>query len=265
MRRGLVRVALLLLLLLAATGCAETCREVIARLQPSYADKRAQLARIARDLPPPGSVRVADFPASLDPPLVIDEEAHRINTDVLPVERLLDPDAERKASDFWIYPNPLLTCVQWTGPRNPLDPSVMDSAAGEGVGGCPQVLAQPYVLAVRTLRYDIPEAVAIEAFLVDLRSGRIRGQFPLSFRSPYRSADLGRGPWAKRSQSEAASVFWDIMHCGLVSALGRFPGAKIVVRTGCGPSGPETQLEPLRSVPALVVAAPLSGSPQGGD
>lgn len=248
----------MLLLSVLEAGCAETCREVIARLTPAYRDKRAQLVRVVQYLPPPGSVQRAEFPSSLDPPIVIEEDGLNLNTDVLSVERLLDPDAEAETPEFWHYPNRLITCVRWTGPRNPLDPSVMDDAAGEGVGGCEQALAQPYVLAVRVLRYDIPEAVALEAFLVDLRTGRIRGQFPLSFQSPYRRADLGRGPWAERNREEAASMIWEIMHCGLVDALGRFPGATVRVRFGCGPAGPQTRLAPLGSAPPLIRVEPVA-------
>jgi hypothetical protein len=236
---------------LACSGCAETCREVIARLGPSYQPKRAQLARIVEALPPPGSVKHIELPARLEPPIVIQESGHRINTDVLPVEKLREPDRRERGTDFWIYPNELITCVQWMGPHNPLDPGHLDQAA-DNMLGCEDALRQPYVFAVRTLRYDLRDAVAVEAFLVDLRSGKVVGQFPISW-SLGRDAADGNEPVPKKPTYEVSSErIYSAMHCALILALRQLPGATVEVSNSCTAMPRGTRFEPLPSAPVLV-------------
>lgn len=245
----------------AGTGCLETSRQAIRRLSPSYVHKRAQLRRIAEALPPPGSVRRFEVPRRLEPPIVIDEHTMEINTDVLPLETLLDPDGEAAEVDFWIYPNRLITCVQWMGPNNPLHPDELDKRA-HGVADCELVLEQPYVLVWRTLRYDVPVAVAIEAFLVDLRSGAIGASFPLSWRGGYTAADLGRGPWAGEAREQAERMIWSAMRCGLVSALRAMPGARVRVRPPCSAKDSGARREPRpKPKPAVVVQDDAPGAP----
>ncbi len=220
---------------LAATGCgAETCRQLIVRLAPSYQHKRVQFQRIASRLPAPGKVRQQWLPAALNPPLVIDERRMRFNADVVMDRQLIAPEAELDSDqDLWIHPHNVLFCLAWTGPNNPLDPKVMDKAAGGLIKRCDEALRYPYLIVLRIVEYRLPTVLWVEAFIIDLRSEQLIGAFPVTLRTDYTEADLGRGPWAENAHAAAHELFWTHANCDVLRILGSIPGVTIRTRHEC--------------------------------
>jgi hypothetical protein len=86
--------ALLLAVLFSQTACGgKTTADVLAEQRPAFDALRAELARIAAALPPPGSPSVA-LAEPLAPAPVHDEPPSS-NLDVLMFEQLTDPYARR--------------------------------------------------------------------------------------------------------------------------------------------------------------------------
>lgn len=170
----------------------ETTEAVIQRYRPAFAQQRAKLKRVADGLPPSGSVTRDALPPGLDPRPTYDVENKHYNTAILMAEQCADPDHhfdERSLTrfDLNVYEDEFLTHLKWTGDRNPMVGSALQTRHRDFPEQLERTLGFRYLVVVRTLRYEPPVLVGdksfvggeveFEAFLVDLQSEKVLGGF----------------------------------------------------------------------------------------
>ena len=222
-RRSLALVTVLALSGIAAS-CGETNIRAIERLRPRGDDMRSRLQRVAAGLPEAGTVTQPEPSQALSPPLVLDFRRRQHSGDVLMAPQLTNTDGE-VAFDLMLSPH-LLPCLAWTGPKNPLDPSVWNDRGDLGPE-CERAFGVPWLVVVRTVRYELPERIDLEVFLVSLRSERVVGAFPLHIRGRYTKADVGRGRFAAGALNELRSDAFVATRCALGRRLAKLPGARV--------------------------------------
>src|SRR5438034_7837114 len=112
----------LLAMLTSQFGCGAKVSAVLSKYEGDFKKKREQFQAIAHALPP----KAAEKPcAGMNPPIEFNENTKRYNTEILMYEQLLDPDAKPA---FEMAPGgELVTAMRWTGPKNPLSPSVLNN------------------------------------------------------------------------------------------------------------------------------------------
>ncbi len=235
MLQRLTKLALVLCLGLSA-GCGETNREAILRLAPRYESKRQQLWRLAASLPEIGSVKQPWFSGAMVPPLEFDEPRGRANTEILMVEQLRDPDVELDDVQQFdaLLSSRLLACLRWTGPRNPIDPSLLDRRGSLGAV-CEAAFAHPYLVVLRTTEFTLPEVLSLEGLVIDMRVERLIATFAVTLRTRFSEDDLGRGPWAMEARRLAHSAFLVQARCRVAAALAELPGARVALDGPCKP------------------------------
>jgi hypothetical protein len=173
-----------LALVLMYTGCGgETNRAVFKRYESQFAAKRQQFQSIAGSLPAPGSVRESNA-ASLSPKPVYDTRSSR-NTEIVMYDQLLNPDIKSEGHNRLdlLLAGDLLRAMQWTGPANPMSPSVLDKKADDIEQILKQALAMRYLVVVRPARFVAPVAVDennykggaadVEVFVADLETNKV--------------------------------------------------------------------------------------------
>jgi hypothetical protein len=185
---------------------------------------RARLAEIAEALPAPGELAHMPGSAPLSPPIELDLRMRSYNTEVLMETQLRDPDAE-VADDLLLSPQ-LVHCLRWTGPNNPLERKVWNDRGKLGED-CERAFSARWLIVVRTVRYDLPELVALEIFVADLPDRALRIAFPIVLEGSYKQADLGRDRWAADAMSQLRSDSWAVARCTLAAQLGELTGARI--------------------------------------
>ena len=228
--RARIRHAVLIVVALSgiAASCGETNIRAIERLRPRGGDMRSRLARVASALPETGSVsRLVAAPVALSPPLVLDFQRREYSADILMAPQLTEPDRE-VSFDLMLSPH-LLHCLEWTGPKNPLDPSVWGDRGDLGPE-CERAFAIPWLVVVRTVRYELPERIDLEVFVVSLESERVVAAFPLQIRGRYTQADVGRGRFAQSALSDLRSDAFVATRCALGARLAKLPGVRVELR-----------------------------------
>lgn len=208
-------------------SCGESNIDAIHRLQPRGAELRSRLAEVSLALPAPGSLSVARLPhAPLSPPLVLDYEGDTSTGDVLMEAQLTRPERDLSAELDLLLSIDLLSCLLWTGPRNPLDPSVWDDSTGLG-RDCERAFALPWLAVVRTIVYELPERIELELYVVDTRNRHVVAAIPLALAGRYAKGDVGRGRFAAEALRQLRSDAFVVARCATLKRLAALPGARI--------------------------------------
>jgi hypothetical protein len=166
------------------TGCGETNRQLFKRYENQFAEKRQQFKQIAQMLPAPGSLKGATA-ANLSPPPVYNAKSNSYNTEIVMYDQLLDPDIESRGHNRLdlLLSGDLLRCVLWTGPKDPMNESVLDGRAGDMEQTLKKVLGFRYLVVLRPVNIVAPVAVNestykpgmadIEGVIVDMESNKV--------------------------------------------------------------------------------------------
>jgi hypothetical protein len=159
---------LIAVLLLAGCGgeAGETVGQVRDRYQTPIFNVRTYLKGLHQRLP--GSA--LGLTAKLDPQAVYAPGQEISNTEILPVERLLDPDA-KPVVDLNL-PSDLRQVLAWTGTASVDDPGSRKAATPDYEQTFKRALAARYLVVLRSMKGSDAEA-AIEAFVVDMKSNTI--------------------------------------------------------------------------------------------
>jgi hypothetical protein len=210
-----------------AASCGETNIQAIERLRPMGSSVRARLAEIAAVLPPPGREHRATPKGHFNPPFVLDFQKQEYTADVMMEPELRNPEHDA-GFDLMLSPH-LLSCLLWTGPKNPLDQSVWDDRGDLGQE-CEAAFRVRYLVVVRPAVVDIPERVLLQVFVVDLHAGELRARFPIALRGSYQREDIGRGRFASEAERQLSSDAFVVARCELGQRLARMPGARVDLR-----------------------------------
>jgi hypothetical protein len=176
---------------IACAGCGKTNKDIIIENRPRVDAKREQLRLIGQKLPAPGT-GVDKGRLNLSPLPVFDKKKREYNTDFLGVEQLADADA-KPAYDL-ILSGPLVDCLLWTGPKNPMSSSALtQSASKDFARAFDEAVACRYAVAYRTLDHKKPVVVSeksyhagtltLEVFVTDLEAKELLSTFRISARS----------------------------------------------------------------------------------
>lgn len=213
-------------------ACGETNIHAIRRLTPVYDAHRRALVEAVAELPPPGEVGAWVVPQRMNPPAVFSERQTNdphATAEILQIEELEGREAPMTLS----IRSPLHFCLAWTGPHNPLDPSVFGNRGGLGAE-CEAALARPWLVLIRTVELRLPERLRMEAFVLDRRLNRVVAALPIDVWGRYGNADVGRGPWASEANRMVSSAFHEAASCEIALQLSRLPGSRISLdRRGC--------------------------------
>jgi len=223
---------LVLLLSTVSLGasCGETNIDAIARLRPRGSELRSRLVEVSLALPPPGAVGAARPPISaFVPPLVLDYEGGRSNADVLMESQLTRPERDISAELDLMLSVDLLSCLLWTGPKNPLDQSVWDDSTGLGAD-CERAFAVRWLVVIRPSVYDLPERVELQVFVVDMLRRQVVAEIPIALAGRYDKADLGRGRFAGEAERQLRSDAFVVARCAVSHRIDALPGAVVHAR-----------------------------------
>lgn len=172
--------------LMVLCGCAggETNRALFKRYEGQFASKRQQFQNIAHALPAPGSVQ-ANTVANLSPKPVYGARDSG-NTEIVMYDQLLNPDVRSEGHNRFdlVLSGGLLNTMKWTGPNNPMSPSVLDKkSAPDTEPSLGKALATRYLVVVRPAGFDAPVAVSensfkggsagVEVFVADLQDSHV--------------------------------------------------------------------------------------------
>lgn len=231
-------------MLVTCTGCGQTNREVIDSYRARMQEKREQLAAIAGKLPPAGTVEV-QARRELEPRPVHDTRAKGSNVEILMEANLKAPDLRLKTPDVidLHLAGDLLRCILWTGPSSPLDTAVQEQHDSAFPAMFESALAKPWLVVVRTVRYDqarfvraesyVPSRCELELVMVDLRNSEIVRAMKVAARSDptvsywYRSGD----DKLERARAFAYSSLYSNVVRLVTAALARETGGTF----GCDP------------------------------
>jgi hypothetical protein len=159
-----------LIAVLLFTGCggdsAETVGQVRDRYQTPIFNVRNYLKGLHQSLP----ASALGLSAKLDPQAIYAPGQEIGNTEILPVERLLDADA-KPIVDLNL-PSDLRQALAWTGSASVDDPSSRKTATPDYEQTFKRALAARYLVVLRSLKGTDGDA-AIEAFVVDMKSSKI--------------------------------------------------------------------------------------------
>jgi hypothetical protein len=227
--------ALVLLLATTLAGCKEKTTEALEHLRPDFSAKRTQLASLAAKMPAPGTVSRSTLPGALSPPITRDAKGGGpINTEIVMAAQLTDPDVKLHSPEQidLLMGEELLTCLMWTGPKNPMASSTLEGRDGDSLEkGCRAALAYRYVVALRPASYTRPVAVdernytpgglVLEGFLFDLSTSALVGSFRVTATSADRVSYSARKNDNKeeRLESFAYSTLWESAIDGVAKAL----------------------------------------------
>jgi hypothetical protein len=216
------------LAMLVLAGCGETNIQAIHRLAPWGHTVRQRLRTIAERLPPMNSLSPRPFPTGISPPPVYDDTFLSAkgklvsNTEIMLVEHMKNPEADvRGARRFdpqlsgWLH-----DCVRWTGPKNPLDPSVWDTRGRIGKE-CTEAFRYPYLVALRIDERGLPEDVRVEGTLIDLRREEMLGAFVTTVR--FRYVD----------ESDPSHSIYVPIRCAIQRELQTVPGGTFRIEERC--------------------------------
>lgn len=211
-----------------AASCGETNIQAIERLRPVGSSFRSRLSEIAHALPAPGSERELAPSGGFDPSLVLDFQRRSYTADVLMEEQLTDPDRKHIELDLMLSPE-LLSCLLWTGPKNPLDESVWNDRTDLGPE-CEAAFRTRWLIVVRKREVAIPERVHLVVFVVDLHSGVLAASFPVWLEGSYGRDDVGRGSFASEALRQLRSDAFVVARCELGKKLATLPATRVDLR-----------------------------------
>lgn len=211
-------------LTLAVIGCGPTNQNVIDQYKPHFETKRAQFKKIAGLLPAVGSVKKNSGHTQLEPKPHSDRVGKESNTEILMVEQLADPDILLRSPEEvdLLLSGDLLTCMRWTGPKNPMAESVRRQSAANLCSSAEfdRILAYSYLVVLRVVNYRKPEVltlktyiegtVELEGFLVDLRSDKIVASFHVKAQSDPKVdyQVMGKEDPVRKAEGFAYSTLW---------------------------------------------------------
>jgi hypothetical protein len=159
-----------LIAVLLFTGCGgdagETIGQVRERYQTPVYNIRAFLKGLHQRLPS----SALGVSGKLTPQPIYAPGQEIGNTEILPVERLLDPDA-KPVVDLNL-PSDLRQALAWTGSASVDDPSSRKTATPDYEQTFKRALAARYLVVLRSMKGSDGEA-AIEAFVVDMPANKI--------------------------------------------------------------------------------------------
>jgi hypothetical protein len=159
---------LIAVLLFAGCGgdAGETVGQVRDRYQTPIYNVRNYLKGLHKQLP----ASALGLTAKLEPQAIYAPGQDISNTEILPIERLLDPDA-KPVVDLNL-PSDLRQCLAWTGTASVDDPGSRKTATPDYEQTFKRALAARYLVVLRSMKGSDAEA-AIEAFVVDMKSNQI--------------------------------------------------------------------------------------------
>lgn len=214
-----------------AASCGETNIQAIERLRPVGSSVRTRLSEIAHALPPPGRERELAPAGGFNPSLVLDYQRQNYSADVLMEEQLTEPE---RSLEFDLLLSPeLLSCLLWTGPKNPLDQSVWNDRTDLGPE-CEAAFRTRYLIVIRKVEIAIPERVNLHVFVVDLESGALRASFPIHLAGTYGKTDIGRGRFASEALRQLRSDAFVVARCELGEKLAALPATRVDLREHSG-------------------------------
>ncbi|MBV9959975.1 MAG: hypothetical protein JO360_16225 [Acidobacteria bacterium] len=227
---------LLLVMLIAHTGCGPKVSDVFKKYEGDFAKKREQFKAIAGALPSQGNRNAVKQCTEISPPIEFNEKTRTYNTEMVMFENLSDPDAKPKMD---IAPNgELLNAIQWTGPKNPMSSTVLDERAGDMESRLKAALDYRYLVVNRVadLRDPVamdektymPGQVRIETFVVDLKDNTPVCSFTIEAQSASTVSYSYKSDQSKQEQLEkfAHSTMWEDARKKLIAGLQK-AGAKI--------------------------------------
>src|SRR2546423_3487440 len=227
-----------LVMLTAQLGCGPKVSDVVSKYAGDFQKKREQFQAIAHALPP----KAAEKPcANMNPPIEFNENSKRYNTEMIMYEQLLDPDAKPA---FDMTPGgDLLTAMQWTGPKNPLSPSVLNNRADEDMEKTMKAaLDYRYLIVNRVADLKNPIAVdektytpgraTIDVFVVNLANNEILCSFTLQAQSAQDVSYYYKSGESKQQRLEdfAHSTMWEDARQKLIAKLKQMAGGGIEIK-----------------------------------
>jgi hypothetical protein len=207
------------------------------------APKAAQLKELAAKLPPPGSVKETPVPATLDPPLVFHYKRGKNDTrpspsgpntvDFVPVELLADPAGKPSCG---MSEGTLARCINWVSPTSPFVGVHADKRDGL-TEQCLPMADVRYVVVTRVLTCGeakvtgegkyAASGIRYEAFLADLASGTVLGQFA-GHASPPETVKVYAGSASDvNTVDRVQGATRQAVHDDLVRRLNAIPGSRL--------------------------------------
>lgn len=221
--------ALLVIAAAAQFGCGPKISDVIKKYQADYQKKRDQFKEIANSLPAKGSVNGNTPCGSLSPALEFNKKTKQYNTEMVMYDELLDPDASPKNN--LLVNSDMLVSMQWTGPKNPLSPSVLGNSGADMEKTLKSALNYRYLVVNRITNIREPVAVdektftpgqmSMESFVVDLSNNKPLCSFTASAQSAPDVSYSYKTNQSKKDQLEkfAYSTMWEEARKKLVDNL----------------------------------------------
>jgi hypothetical protein len=126
---------------------------------------RQQLLALTTQLPAPGHVEPIETKLLPSPTWLYDRRVGN-NIEIVGVTELLNLDDTPKFDNFY-FSSDLVYCLQRTGPKNPMDWTMMHKQAGDFTAVIDQAFGLPWVATYR------PGTNGIEVFVFDMRNNRL--------------------------------------------------------------------------------------------
>lgn len=227
----------LLVILISQLGCGAKVSDVLKKYEGDFKKKREQLQTIARGLPPKATEKPC---AGLNPPLQFNENTKQYNAEMLMSEQLADPDVT-PAFDLRLNGD-LLTALRWTGPKNPLSPSVLSNRGDDMEKSLKSALDYRYLVVNRVTDLKNPSAlneqtytpghVTFDVFVINLANNETVCSFTLQAQSAASTSYSYKSGESKQEQLEkfAHSSMWEDARQKLVAKLKQATGGDIEIK-----------------------------------
>lgn len=228
---------LVLAILVCQIGCGPKVSEVFKKYEGDFKKKREQFQTIAGSLSSKGSQGTGNNCADMNPPIEFNEKTRQFNTEMVMFEQLADPDTKPKMD---IAPKgELLNGIQWTGPKNPMSPSVLDERAGDMESRLKAALAYRYLVVSRLINLIEPVAMdektytpgkaTVETSIVDLNNNQPLCSFVIEAKSASAVNYSYKSDQSKQKQLEtfAHSSLWEDARTQMLDMLRKKANAKL--------------------------------------
>ncbi len=229
---------LLLAILFFQIGCGPKVSEVFKKYENEFKKKREQFQTIANALPASDGHDAGKSCPAMNPAIEFNKKIPKYNTEMVMFEQLSDPDAKPKMD---IAPkSELLNSIQWTGPKNPMSPSVLGNRAGDTEERLKAALAYRYLVVSRLANLTEPVALdektytpgkaTIETYIVDLTNNQSLCSFVIEAKSASVVNYSYKGNESKQKQLEnfAHSSLWEDARKQMLDLLRQKANATIV-------------------------------------
>lgn len=233
------RIAYLLLpvVFILQLGCGPKVSEVFKKYEDDFKKKREQFQTIAKALSASGSPDAGKTCADMNPSIEFNQKTRKFNTEMVMFEQLSDPDLTPKMN---IVPNSeLLNGIQWTGPKNPMSPSVLGERAGDMEDRLKAALAYRYLVVSRLINLTEPVALdektytpgkaTVETIIVDLNNNQALCGFTVEAKSASAVSYSYKTNESKQKQLEnfAHSTLWEDARKQMLELLKQKANAKL--------------------------------------